>query len=159
MEETPNLTNKIAYNKATAKAQQTILEAKRKKWQTTVSNIDLRKNGREAWTMVNNLSGNKRKTNPKPMPDGESSQKKANILNNHFYQTNKSRNDKEKDEILLKELKEHEKESASIPNPLFEDPFTTAELNQAIRKLKNKKSPGPDKIHNEMLTLFAPGGG
>ena len=158
LEETPNLTNKIAYNKATAKAQQTILEAKRKKWQTTVSNIDLRRNGREAWTLVNNLSGNKRKSNPKPMPDGETSQKKANLLNNHFYRTNKSRNDKENDETLLQELKNHEKKPASTSNPLFEDPFTKAELDHAIRKLKNKKSPGPDKIHNEMLKNLGPNG-
>ena len=158
LEENPNLSNKIAYNKATAKAQQEINKAKTTKWRTTVSNIDLRKNGKEAWTLINNLSGNKRRTNPQPMPDGETSKKKAELLNKHFYTTNKSRNDKEQDEELLKELKEHEKESSKTENSLFEDPFTDAELKQAIKKLKNKKSPGPDHIHNEMLKNLGPQG-
>ena len=150
LEETPNITNKIAYNKASAKVQQTILQSKRNKWQTTVSNIDLRKNGREAWTLLNNLSGNKRRENPRPMPEGETSKKKAELLNKHFYTTNQSRNDKDADEELLKELKQREKEKAN-DNPLFEDTFTIQELNFALKKLKQRKSPGPDHIHNEML--------
>ena len=110
LEQTPNITNKIAYNKASAKVQQTILQGKRNKWQTSVSNIDLRKNGREAWTLLNNLSGNKRQENPRPMPEGETSKKKAELLNKHFYTTNQSRNDKNADEQLLRELKQREKE-------------------------------------------------
>ena len=150
LEKDPNLTNKIEFKKTTAKAQQTILQAKREKWNSTVSNIDLRKNGREAWTLLNNLSGDKRKSNPRPMPEGETSKKKAELLNTHFYQTNKSRNDKTADEALLKELhdKEREKETS---DPLFEDLFTEAELSFALRKLKGGKSPGPDHVHNEML--------
>ena len=120
---TPNLSNKIAYNKASAKANQTIQEAKKNKWKSTVSNIDLRKDGREAWNLLNNLSGNKRKSNPKPMPEGETPKKKADLLNRHFYYTNKSQNDKEKDKELLQELYQHEETPTASPTPLFEDLF------------------------------------
>ena len=34
---------------------------------------------------------------------------------------------------------------------IFDDPLTSRELNIALRQLKKGKSPGPDKIHNEML--------
>ena len=35
--------------------------------------------------------------------------------------------------------------------PLLSDEFTIQELEHALKNLKLKKSPGPDKIHNEML--------
>ena len=56
LEEDPSITNKIAFKKATAKAQLTISKSKQEKWRNTVSNIDLRKNGRDAWRLLNNLS-------------------------------------------------------------------------------------------------------
>ena len=31
-----------------------------------------------------------------------------------------------------------------------------SELNKALKKLKSRKSPGPDKLHNEMLTHLGP---
>ena len=51
------------------------------------------------------------------------------------------------------------KESAPGPNIKdFEEELTLTELNKALKKLKPRKSPGPDKIHNEMLThLGLPG--
>ena len=157
LENSPNITNKIAYNKASAKVQHTILNAKRNKWQTDVSNIDLRKNGREAWTLLNNLSGNKRRENPRPMPEGETAKKKAELLNKHFYSTNRSRNDKQADEELLRELKQLEKETPK-ETPPFEDVFTLQELSFALKKLKKGKSPGPDNIHNEMIIHLGPQG-
>ena len=52
---------------------------------------------------------------------------------------------------MLKTLKSKEKApKANIK--LFDDTFNTTELNRALKKLKSRKSPGPDKIHNEMLT-------
>ena len=35
---------------------------------------------------------------------------------------------------------------------IFQDDLTESELDTAIKKLKKRKSPGPDKVHNEMLT-------
>ena len=34
--------------------------------------------------------------------------------------------------------------------------FTIKEHNEAIQRLKNKKSPGPDKVTNEMLKHLGP---
>ena len=80
----------------------------------------------------------------------ELSQRKSELLNILFFQTNRSTNNKEADEAILQELKEREKEQAPS-NSTFEDDFTEAELTFALNKLKGRKSPGPDKVHNEML--------
>ena len=51
---------------------------------------------------------------------------------------------------ILKELKAREKgPNANIK--LFEEDLTINELNKALKKLKVRKTPGPDGIHNEML--------
>ena len=89
------------------------------------------------------------------MPEGETSKKKAEVLNQHFYETNKSRNNKEADKDLLQELNQREKENTTAV-PEFEDPFTEQELKFAMSKLKKRKSPGPDKVHNEMILNLGP---
>ena len=142
LEKDPSVSNKIAFKKATAKAHQTISQAKTKKWQNTVSNMDLRKNGREAWALLNNLSGNKRRTNPRPMPEGETPKKKAELLNAHFYETNKAKSDSATDQELMSELRELEREKES-GNSIFEDPFSLEELSFALKKTQGKKVPRP----------------
>ena len=155
LEASPSLENKIAYNKATATAKRTIATAKREKWRETCSELDLRKDGRKAWTLLGNLSGRRRKTNPWPMPEGETPKKRAEKFNKYFASINKSRNDKATDDALLKELKEKER-SRPANIPIFNQPFTHQELQNAISKLKPRKSPGPDKVHNEMLQNLGP---
>ena len=53
------------------------------------------------------------------------------------------------DRGLLDVLKGKEKDLMS-PS-IFQDFLTKGELEGAIKKLKKRKSPGPDKVHNEML--------
>ena len=88
--------------------------------------------GSKAWRLLNNLSGNHKKTNPRPMPDGETPQKKADIFNKFFASINKSKNDKHRD-ALLKELKTREQAETSH-TPLFSECLHNAELEEAIKK-------------------------
>ena len=144
------LENKKAYNKASAVVRQITQTAKRNVWRDTCSKLDLRRDGRKAWTLLQNISGKKRKTNPVPMPNGETDQKRAEKLNKHFANVNKTRTDKIKDKPKLKELKDKERMIAKPPT-IFTEKFTMNELESVLKILKKKKSPGPDKIHNEML--------
>lgn len=155
MEKNPTLENKKNYNRATAKVKLVSAKAKRERWNVTCAELDLRKDGKRAWQLLSNLSGRKERTNPTPMTDAETDLKRAEKLNKFFASTNKSRADRGNDKELLRELKYRERK-ISETNNIFTDPFTPSELQQALNKLKMKKSPGPDKIHNEMIKHLGP---
>ena len=160
-EEDPSIENKIEYNKACAKAKLTIKDAKRKKWTDTCATLDLKQGGKKAWALLNNLNNETPKQNPKPMstPEGtlKTDQKKANAFNKHFAKVNKVHDLKNCDKENIKDLKRKEKAPTASAS-LFQEDFSLAELNRAFRKLKTRKSPGPDKIHNEMLLQLSPMG-
>ena len=154
LENDPSVPNKIAYNRKAAAVRRLAITSKRSKFQNTCNDLNLATEGHRAWALIHNLSGENRATNPKPFitKEGEitDDQKKANAHSKFFASVNKPSKTTDEDKDLLKELKNKEK-SASTNNKIFEENFTFSELNSALKKLKARKSPGPDCIHNEML--------
>ena len=154
-EKDPIPTNRTLFNKKCAETKLTINTAKHDKWSNTCADLDLTRGGAKAWALFNNLSGDNRRTNPKPIStkDGEiaEDQKKAEVLNKYFASVNRASKRTEEDKEKLQELKSLERRQGEN-NPMFEKPFTKTELRNALKKLKSRKSPGQDKIHNEMLT-------
>ena len=147
--------NRTAYNKSSALSKKEILSSKRETFHQTCEDIDLSKEGTKAWSLLKNLSGENKKRNPTPLLDeGEKiadDQKKAERHNNFFASTNKANKLTEEDKQMLKTLKSEEK-APRANNKLFEEKFNLSELKKAVKKLKVRKSPGPDQIHNDMLT-------
>ncbi|GFR87739.1 H25N7.04 protein [Elysia marginata] len=96
----------------------------------------------------------KRRKNPKPLSTGDENivedQKKAEVFNKYFSSVNKAERATKKDKILLRKLKQKEK-APGVNLSLFKDCFKLSELSRAIKKLKLRKSPGPDRLYNEML--------
>ena len=153
-EQNPSIPNRIAYNRATAQVKRLINTSKRDNFRSTCSNLDLAQEGHKAWTLVQNLSGDQRRTNPQPLKsDGQllvEDQKRANEHNKFFASISRADKLSANDKRLIEELKAEE----STPGPnikTFEEELTMTEFNKALKKLKARKSPGPDKIHNEML--------
>ena len=161
VEEDDRDANKINFNKACAQVVKTVNKAKRNTWAITTGSLNLAQGGAKAWSLLDNLSGDNRRQNPKPMlVDNETiidDQKKAEKINKHFASINKSSKLSEEDKLKLQDLKAKEK-APSAPISTFEEDFTMSELKRALRKLKNHKSPGPDRIHNEMLKNLGPTG-
>merc|ERR1712062_779841 len=77
-------------------------------------------------------------------------QKKAEIINKHFESIGKALPLSNKYKEKIKDLKSKEKAHTASPQ-VFEESFSLAELNRAMKKLKKRKAPGPDKLHNEVL--------
>jgi len=161
LEKSPSPTNRTLYNKTCAKVKLTVKQSKKNKWIESCKDLDLRQSGTKVWSLVSNLSGERRKTNPKPIHlSGESiteDQKKAEHFNRYFASVNRADRLTEEDRSLLAEFRQKEK-SPRANNSLFEEDFTTMELRQALGKLKPKKTPGLDKVHNEMLRELGPRG-
>ena len=153
--ENPTPENRTDFMKTSAYTKKQILSSKRQKFQQTCENLDLSKEGTKAWSLLKNMNGENKKTNPKPIVDeGDTiadDQKKAERHNKYFASTNKANKITDEDKTMLNDLKTKEKSPG--PNAqIFEENFSNRELEMAMRKLKSRKSPGPDGIHNEMLT-------
>ena len=109
--------------------------------------------------ICHNLSGENRPTHKKPMTTEDGTitddQKKAEAQNKYFASINKASQLSDQDKEKLQNLKAQEK-APSVSRQIFEEDFTMTELNKAMKKLKNCRSPGPDRVHNEMLTHLGP---
>ena len=72
----------------------TINLAKRNTWAVKTGNLNLAQGGAKAWSLLNNLNGENRRQNPKPMNAKNETiiedQKKAEKFNKHFAAINKS---------------------------------------------------------------------
>ena len=159
-EEEPSQENRQAYNKAISTAKDVTKESKRENWRTTCEGLNLQQGGREAWNLLHNLDGGKRRQNPTPIQSRTekiiSDFRKAEVFNKSFASVSKADRRTQQDRALAKKLLE--KEKTETQETVFVDPLTPSEFSSALRKLKRKKAPGPDKIHNEMLTNLGPKG-
>ena len=151
----PTPANKTEYNKCTAKVRLITRKGKRTKWTKTCEDLDLNKDGKKAWKLLQNLEGKKKKENPKPvLKDGvkiTDKKKKANFFNKFLSSVSKSTRRKQLDQALWK-LTKSKQNAFSCNNKPFEEDFTIQELNTAIKKAKSGKAPGPDKVANEMIS-------
>ena len=120
LEQTPTDENKAAYNRECAKVKLAVNTAKRAAWAKTTAELDLSRNGAKAWSLINNLNGENRKQNPKPMFSNNETivedQKKAEIINKHFASISKASalSDKDKDKTLSPKRKQQVQVSRSL---------------------------------------------
>ena len=66
----PCLLNKINYNKCSYKVKLIVKASKNKEWQRKTSQLDLRKDGKKAWKLLDKLSGKSKRTHPVPLETG-----------------------------------------------------------------------------------------
>ena len=154
LEKDQNDDNKIAYNRECAKAKLAVNQAKKAAWAKTTGELNMAQDGTKAWSLLNNLSGDNRRQNPKPMMINNETiiedQKKAEKFNRHFASISKASRLSDQDKAKLSDLKSKEK-AQSVNLETFEEQFTLAELCRAMKKLKKRKAAGQDKLHNEMI--------
>ena len=105
-----SIEKKIKYKKAIAETKLVTKKSKNEAWAKKCEGLNLNQSGREAWSLLNNLTGDKRKENPKPLhtetEELTSDFKKAEHFNKYFASINKSSKKSDLDKGLLSILKE-----------------------------------------------------
>ena len=142
-------------NKCQATLSKTLLESTRTTFCKFLGELDYRKDGTKAHHFMSKLCG-KRQRNP----DDETptlSYKNKELTTNRMkaeahceHICNLSKGNKKK--LRIRKIKHKKAENSN-----FDRDFTAAELNSALNKLRNKKSPGIDKVHNEFLKNLGTG--
>ena len=105
-------------------------KSKQETWSNTCAQLNLKQGGREAWSLLNNLSGENRKENPKPLHlENETLTtdfRKAEHFNKVFAEVSKSGKKTDLDRGLEKILKS--KLGTDTDDSNFIKEFTLAEL-------------------------------
>ena len=153
-EENKTVENRCKYNKAVAETKLLTKQLKKQAWTEKCEELNMHKGGREAWKLLDSMSGTNGQVNPKPFHnDSEvliSDSKKAEHINKHFAKVTKATKKTVLDRNLKKALQEEERKDSSPPD-IFSNDLNKAELDKALKMLKLRKAPGPDRVHNEML--------
>ena len=142
-------TNTILLQKSKAKFLKTKLEAKRRSWREKTSTLNMR-NDTALWKLTKSLNEEDSRGSTITLDEGgiltgkqaadcfAKTYGKASDLNVPTEQRRKARS-------------ELQRRSEEKPKDVMTLPLTLNELNKVLRKLKKKRSPGPDGITSEML--------
>ena len=146
--------DRAQYSKACAQVKITVKAAKKDTWQKTTADLNLDHEGNKAWSLLKNLAGDKRTSNPKPMEDNGSTlatdQKKAEHMNRFYASVSRAAELNDQDREKLKNLKSEEK--APKPNPTPPNPI------QTYHRVPDPWS-GPGSGHGSQYAGSSPGFG
>ena len=149
-EKEPSQTNTILLQQAKAKFLKAKLEAKRRSWREKTSTLNMR-NDTALWKLTKSLNEEDSRGSTITLEEGGilTGKQAADCFAKTYegesdlhVQTEQRRKARSEQQRRSKEEK---------PTEAMTRPLTLKELNKVLRKLKKKRSPGPDGITNEML--------
>ena len=157
MECSPTLNNNIALKASTARHRKAFNKAARTSWKQKTESLNLDKDGQKLWKLTKAMNDEDTKQVPIVIERGQemvTGRRAANCFIDTYEEVSSIQVPDERKREIHKEIKEHQVQ----PNPpdYMNIPFNDRELEDALKALKDKKSPGPDKITNEMLKNMGP---
>nr|CDS29144.1 hypothetical protein HmN_000220200 [Hymenolepis microstoma] len=152
-----------AWRRQSAVLRQAILQATRTTFNSFISNTNYQNDSQRTFKCLGNLLNNKKKPKKEPIRlNNKLLTTDSEIANSfaRFYSHKQKKNpfvrnssrDIKKQVIKFDEIKE----DTAIPHKVLTEPFSSYELNAAIKQLKCKKSSGEDGIHPEFLIRMRP---
>ena len=158
VEQNPTVENNIAFKASSAKCRKEYIQAARTSWREKTESLNLEKDSNKLWKLAKSLNNEETKSTPVSIEMNQTlftGKKAANCLIETYEQNSNVHipNDRKKD--VHNELKKCETNEINAPD-YMKKPFTLDEMEEAKASLKLKRSPGPDKITNEMLLHLGP---
>ena len=152
VESNPTVENNIAHKACSAKYKKTYIQAARKSWREKTESLNMENDGNKLWKLAKALNNEDTRNASICIHQGQemhTGRRAANCLVDHYEEVSN---------IVIPEINKrevHEERRNIDPSGPEEDymnkPFNMRELQEALNALKGKKSPGPDKLTNEML--------
>ena len=139
-----------------AKHTQTYIQGARNSWQKKTSELNLDKDGHKLWSLARSLNDENKRSSPITL------EKEGKLISgrecaNAFIDQYSSISDLQVTTERQREVLQAQENNRDLTiEPGMDRPFITEELDDALRFLPLKKSPGPDKITNEMLIHLGP---
>jgi ribonuclease HI len=150
-EQHPCQENNIKLQECKAKHLRTKLQSKRKSWQEKTASLNLEKDTRKLWKITKALNDEDNKEQKITLEE-EGRTLTGKAAANAFAASYRREGDTTIPPELQKTIRQEERERREgDAHEAMTSDITIGELVNAIRKLKKKKSPGPDNITNEML--------
>ena len=155
VERNPTEQNIVAYKASEARLKRKTIMTTRAAWQEKTGSLDFDKEGRKLWKLTKALNGENNKYAAPAVENNEgkilNQKQSANCFMKQYKKIGEIEVDKHRQREVKREVNEHE-EQTQAADELMTIPITQEEIDEAIKKLKPNKSPGPDELTNEKLT-------
>lgn len=149
----PSQENHIKLQESKAKYLKIKLESKRRSWREKTAGLNMEKDTTKLWKLTQALN-DERNRGEKITLEEEGSiltgKRAANTFANHYAKESNTNIPLHLQKEVRKEEKDWIRNNTEVPEAMQHE-ITMTELQRVIKKLKKKKSPGPDNITNEML--------
>ena len=153
LERNPTPETTRVHNQARSTFDNAKINETRKAWQEKTSSLNMETDTTKLWKLTKALNeDNQSKSQATILEENDqiyTGKKAATLLAENFKQDSILNPTRDKTAKVRKSIKQELREQTT--NPTMTDLFSTSELTDSIRRLKNKKSPGKDGITNEMI--------
>ena len=154
MEQDPSAETVTRHNELKEEFNETKVKELQESWHDKTSSLSLESSTGKLWQLVKTLNEDATSTRGTTVLEEEGSvhigRRAANLLAETFQDDSTTKVSPERREEVAKQLQNLQSEQTTTPQSMSSD-FTLAELEDAIKRLRNKKAPGKDGVCNEMI--------
>lgn len=159
MEKNPCAETTTRHNQLKEEFHSTKIKELQQSWHKTTSSLSLNDNTGKLWRLTKTLNEDAARTRGATVLEGDDNfctgKRAANLLADVFEDESTIKVPTQRKKEVERQLQDKIRQQTNFSPPMTSD-FTMAELNDAIRRLKSKKSPGKDGICNEMIKHLGP---
>nr|KAG5704148.1 hypothetical protein BaRGS_009678 [Batillaria attramentaria] len=152
VESHPTQENNITLKACTAKYRKAYIQAARASWREKTEKLNLDKDGNKLWRLTKAMNNEDTRAAPVMVEKDQemvTGRRAANLFIDSYEKVSNISAPQDRKQEVHDAIKNCQSNHDSPE--YMNKPFTMTELNDAVRTLKEKKSPGPDKVTNEML--------